>query len=116
MLRAHLGDPSDSPARPYHRIATAVQALFSIALTIAVPYILAPNEADGKGKAGYLFAGSSAICPAWCCFCLPKLRERSFEEINILFEKEISARESADYGLTREVENAQGKVGSVSDP
>lgn len=90
-------------------IATAVQAVASIVFTIAIPYMLAPNEADWKGHAGYLFGGISAICLVWCYFRLPESRRRTFEEIDILFEKKVPAREFSSYNLIEEAEVAHEK-------
>lgn len=95
-------------------IATAVQAVASIIFTVAIPYMLAPNEANWKGRAGYLFGGISAICLAWCYFRLPESRKRTFEEIDILFEKKVSARKFSTYNLIEEAEVAQGKAENVN--
>jgi len=80
-------------------IATAVQALASIGTAVAMPYMLNSDQANWRGKAGYLFGGVSAVCVAWCWWRLPETRGRTFEEIDVLFEKKVPAVEFGAYDL-----------------
>lgn len=91
-------------------IATAVQSFAGIVFTVAMPYMLSSDEANWKGKAGYLFGAISLVCCVWCWFRLPESRGRTFEEIDILFEKRVNARKFADYDLVGEAEGLQEKV------
>lgn len=83
-------------------IATAVQAAASIVFTIAMPYMLNPDQADWRGKAGFLFGGVSLVCYVWCYFRLPESKGRTFEELDILFEKRIPPRQFKTYDLLAE--------------
>lgn len=85
-------------------IATAVQAGASIVFTVAMPYMLNSNEADWGGKAGFLFGAISAACLVWCYFRLPESRNRTFEELDILFQRRIPARKFRDYDLLAEAD------------
>jgi SP family general alpha glucoside:H+ symporter-like MFS transporter len=46
-------------------ITTAVQALASIVFTVAMPYMLNSDQANWRGKAGFLFGGVSFVCCVW---------------------------------------------------
>ncbi|KAL1981938.1 hypothetical protein VTN96DRAFT_2002 [Rasamsonia emersonii] len=80
-------------------IATAVQALASIVFTVAMPYMLNSDQADWRGKAGFLFGAINLVCYGWCWFRLPESRGRTFEELDILFEKKVPPRQFARYNL-----------------
>ncbi|KAH8812770.1 putative MFS transporter [Xylogone sp. PMI_703] len=80
-------------------IATAVQAGATIVFTVAMPYMLNGDEADWRGKAGYLFGGISLVCCVWCYFRLPETRRRTYEEIDILFERKVPSRQFAKHDL-----------------
>jgi Na+/melibiose symporter-like transporter len=80
-------------------ITTAVQAMASIVFTVAMPYMLNSDQANWRGKAGYVFGGISLVCYMWCFFRLPESRKRTFEELDIMFERKIPARKFATYDL-----------------
>lgn len=84
-------------------IATAVQALFSIIFTVAMPYMLSSDEANWRGKAGFFFGAISAVCLVWCWVRLPETRGRTFQEIDIMFDKKVSARGFGKYDVLDEV-------------
>lgn len=72
--------------------STAMQACWYIVATIALPYMLTPNEGNMRGKTGFVFGGISLLCMVWSYFRLPETRGRSFEELDILFHKKVSPR------------------------
>ena len=80
-------------------IATAVQAAANIVFTVAMPYILNSDEANWRGKTGFLFGGISLICCIWCWIRLPESRGRTFEELDILFDRKVPARQFDKYDL-----------------
>lgn len=88
-------------------IATAVQSAASLVFTVAMPYMLNTDQANWGGKAGFLFGAISFVCYLWCYFRLPESRGRTFEELDILFEKRIPARQFKNYDLLGD-ENADG--------
>lgn len=85
-------------------IATAVQAVASVVFTVAMPYMFNTNEANWGGKTGFLFGGISCVCLAWCYFRLPESRGRTYEELDILFQRRIPARQFKDYDLLAEAD------------
>lgn len=80
-------------------ITTAVQAAASVVFTVAMPYMLSSDQANWRGKAGFLFGAISLVCFIWCWFRIPESRGRTFEELDILFERRIPARQFAEYDL-----------------
>ena len=91
-------------------IATAVQAAASIVFTVAIPYMLNSDEANWGGKAGFLFGGVSFVCFIWCFFRLPESRGRTFEELDILFQKHVPARKFGTYDLLGAAEGNEAQT------
>ncbi|UNI22262.1 hypothetical protein JDV02_008165 [Purpureocillium takamizusanense] len=93
-------------------IATAVQAIASLVFTIAMPYMLNTDEANWGGKTGFLFGAISFLCLVWCFFRLPESCGRTYEELDILFQRRISARKFRDYDLIAEADAGEQPTGS----
>lgn len=85
-------------------VSTAVQSFFNIISTIAMPYMLNSDQANWGGKAGFLFGGISFFCAIWCHFRLPESQGRTFEELDILFQRKIPLRDFKAYDLLVEAE------------
>ncbi|KAK2591329.1 hypothetical protein QQS21_010982 [Conoideocrella luteorostrata] len=88
-------------------ISTAVQSAANIVTMIAMPYILNSDEANWGGKTGFLFGGISIGCFVWCLFRLPESAGRTYEELDILFQRRVPARKFKKYDLVAE---------TISDP
>jgi SP family general alpha glucoside:H+ symporter-like MFS transporter len=43
-------------------------------------------------KAGFFYAGTNLLCNIWCWFRLPETKDRTFGEIDVLFDNKIPAR------------------------
>jgi SP family general alpha glucoside:H+ symporter-like MFS transporter len=54
--------------------------------------MLSPNEWNWAGMTGFFFAGLSVLLILFMFFMLPETRNRSFAELDILFENKVSAR------------------------
>ena len=78
-------------------LATAVQALVGIVMTIAIPYMINPDQANMRGKLGFFFGGLAALCFIWSYFRVPETKNRTFEELDIMFEKGVRTREFKNY-------------------
>ncbi|KUJ15446.1 putative maltose permease [Mollisia scopiformis] len=59
---------------------------------IIVPYMLNPTAWNWKGKAGFFWAGMCGLCWVWTYFRLPEPKGRTYGEMDVLFEKGVSAR------------------------
>lgn len=73
-------------------IARNTYAICQIIANILNPYMLNPIEWNWKGKAGFFWAGTGALVAIWSYFRLPETKDRTYEELDVLFHKKISAR------------------------
>ncbi len=74
-------------------LATAVQGVFGVAMTAAIPYLIGPDEANLQGKLGFVFGGSAALCYLWARSRVPETGGKSYEELDVLFERGVAARD-----------------------
>lgn len=56
------------------------------------PYMLNPTAWNWQGKAGFFWGCTGLLCLTWSYFRLPEPRGRTFAELDLLFEQNISAR------------------------
>ncbi|KAF4978362.1 hypothetical protein FZEAL_5237, partial [Fusarium zealandicum] len=73
-------------------VARNTYAMTQIVANVLNPYMLNPIEWNWKGKAGFFWAGTAAVTAVWSYFRLPETKDRTYEELDILFEKKTSAR------------------------
>ncbi|KAK9350081.1 putative sugar transporter [Lipomyces doorenjongii] len=59
---------------------------------IITPYMLNPTAWNWRGKAGFFWAGICSLCVIWTYFRLPEPKGRTYGELDVLFERQISAR------------------------
>jgi MFS transporter, SP family, general alpha glucoside:H+ symporter len=97
-------------------VATAVQAMLGIVMTVAIPYMINPDEANIRGKLGFFFGkkltlnllrngpaltlhlgGLSAFCFVWAWFRIPETMGRTYEELDLMFERNLKTREFKHY-------------------
>lgn len=43
-------------------------------------------------KTGLFYAGTNLVCNIWCWFRLPETKDRTFGEIDLLFDNRVPAR------------------------
>ncbi|KAI0377241.1 putative MFS alpha-glucoside transporter [Hypomontagnella monticulosa] len=56
------------------------------------PLMLSPLGWNWGAKAGLFYAGTNLLCNIWCWFRLPETKDRTFGEIDLLFEHHVPAR------------------------
>ena len=83
-------------------IAIAVDAMCGIVTNVATPYLLNPGEANAGGKTDFLWGGISIFSFLWCYYRLPETKNRTYEELDYLFEKRVSARKFESYVINEE--------------
>jgi len=49
-----------------------------------------------RAKAGFFWAGCSALCLIWAFFRLPETKGKTFAELDLLYEKGVPARKFRD--------------------
>jgi MFS transporter, SP family, general alpha glucoside:H+ symporter len=64
---------------------------------VIYPYMVNPTEGNLKGKAGYIWAGTCVVFFVWAFFRLPETKDRTFEEIDILFLEKVKSRHFRKY-------------------
>ncbi|TVY23350.1 Maltose permease [Lachnellula hyalina] len=78
-------------------IATATQALFAIGMTVGIPYMINPDQGNWRGKMGFFFGGLSVISLIWCWYRIPETGGRTYEELNLMFERKVKTRAFKNY-------------------
>lgn len=74
-------------------LAKNVNAVSGIAVGVASPYFINPQNLKWKGEVGFFWAGINILWIVWAYFRLPELKGRTYEEIDILFAKDVKARD-----------------------
>jgi MFS transporter, SP family, general alpha glucoside:H+ symporter len=80
-------------------VCTAAQGLLGIVMTVAIPYMIAPDQAALQGKMGFFFGGLSVLCFIWSYLRVPETAGRTYEELDLLFDKRVAAKAFGDYRL-----------------
>jgi SP family general alpha glucoside:H+ symporter-like MFS transporter len=71
------------------RVVYNLTGIFSNSVT---PRMISATSWGWGAKAGFFYAGTNLLCLAWCYFRLPETKDRTFGEIDILFENKVPAR------------------------
>ncbi|KAF4964219.1 hypothetical protein FSARC_7853 [Fusarium sarcochroum] len=71
------------------RFVYNLTAIFNNAVT---PRMISASAWGWGAKTGLFYAGTNFLCLVWCYFRLPETKDRTFGEIDILFENGVSAR------------------------
>ncbi|RSH95538.1 hypothetical protein EHS25_000630 [Saitozyma podzolica] len=56
------------------------------------PYMLNPTQWNLQGKTNFVWGPIAALCAVWGYFRLPEMKNRSFYELDVLFENKVGAR------------------------
>jgi SP family general alpha glucoside:H+ symporter-like MFS transporter len=68
-----------------------------IVCNVVNPYMLNPTAGDWRGKTGFFWGGWALAFFVWTWFRLPETKGKTFEELDILFARGITAREFSRY-------------------
>lgn len=63
------------------------------------PYMINPTQWDWKGKTAFFWGITALVTTIWGYFRLPETKDRTFEELDILFTRGIGARKFAKASL-----------------
>ncbi len=66
--------------------------IVGIATNIITPRMLNPTAWNWGAKSGFFWAGMCLLCTLWTFFRLPEPKDRTYGELDVLFEQRISAR------------------------
>lgn len=73
-------------------VALALKAVIGIVMSVSMPYMMNANHAHWRGKAGFFFGGFNVLFTVWAFYRIPETKGRTFEELDILFERGVPAR------------------------
>ncbi|KAG0652307.1 maltose permease MAL31 [Hyphodiscus hymeniophilus] len=77
------------------------------------PYLINPTEANLKGKTAFVWMAVATVTIIWALFRLPEVKGRTYEELDILFEKGVPAWrfKGTQIDLIRETDYIRGTAG-----
>jgi len=81
-----------------------------IICAVLTPYMLNPGEWDWGNYAGFFWAAICFLCIIYTYFRVPEPRGRSFAELDLLFERGVSARKFATTQVDVFEEHVSGNV------
>lgn len=76
------------------RIAFYIVNIFS---KIVEPFLINPTKLNLKGYTGLFWAITALLTTIWCFYRLPETKDRTFEDLDILFERKVPTRKFASY-------------------
>ncbi|KAF4998382.1 hypothetical protein FDECE_11809 [Fusarium decemcellulare] len=74
-------------------LARNLYNISGIATNIMTPRMLNPSAWNWGAKSGFFWAGTCFVCAIWTYFRLPEPKGRTYAELDILFERHVSARQ-----------------------
>jgi MFS transporter, SP family, general alpha glucoside:H+ symporter len=77
-------------------LARASYNVAGIVSNVITPYMLNPSAWNWGAKAGFFWAGACMLSLVFTFFCIPEPKDRTYAELNILFQRRVSARRFAD--------------------
>jgi SP family general alpha glucoside:H+ symporter-like MFS transporter len=77
---------------------------------VLTPYMLNPGEWNWGNYAGFFWGGICFLCIIYTYFRVPEPRGRSFAELDMLFERGVSARQFATTEVDVFDESIEGRV------
>lgn len=80
-------------------LATATQAVMGVIMSVAIPYMVNPDEANLKGKVGFIFGGLGMLGLMWSWAYVPELKGRRYDEIDRMYQLKVPARQMGSYKL-----------------
>ncbi|KAG2172578.1 hypothetical protein INT44_002593 [Umbelopsis vinacea] len=75
--------------------------ILSICFSASTPYMLNPDALNWKGKVGLFWGSISFLCVVWTYFRLPEPKGRTYEELDIMFENNVPARQFKSYKIEK---------------
>ena len=75
--------------------------IVSIIANVLEPYFMNPTEWNLKGYTGFFWGGLAFLTAIWTFFRLPETEGRSFEDIDLMFKKQLPARKFKTFEVER---------------
>ncbi|KAL4959626.1 putative MFS alpha-glucoside transporter [Aspergillus stella-maris] len=91
MAYAILGEVSNATLRARTAgLAAATQAVMSVVMHFACPYMINPDQGNLQGKVGVVFGGLTALTTLWSFLYVRELKGRSVDEIDRMFYRGVN--------------------------
>lgn len=88
-----LGETSSTALRAQTiALATTIQAVYIIVINFLIPYMVNPDEANLRGKVGFIFSGLAFIGLLGSWYYVPELKGKTYDEIDRLFAARVPPR------------------------
>lgn len=84
-------------------LSTVTCFIWSIVFAVVIPYAMNEDEGNWRGKIGFLFSGLSFFSALYCFWCMPETKDRTFEELDILFERKVPSRKFKYFKIDMDV-------------
>ncbi|ORY55853.1 general substrate transporter [Pseudomassariella vexata] len=68
------------------------------------PYFMSPTAWNAKGKTAFFWGSLSFLTTVWGFFRLPETKDRTFAEMDFMFQKGVPARKFASYKIDQDEE------------
>lgn len=78
-------------------ISTGINALINVACAVGIPYALNPDQGNLRGKLAFVFFGATLPCLWWCFKCLPETKGRTFDELDLMFQRRVPTKDFKTY-------------------
>lgn len=66
--------------------------IMGVITNVLSPQMINPTAWGWGAKTGFFWAGTCALCAVWTYFRLPEPKDRTYGELEVLFEQRVSAR------------------------
>ncbi|KAL2209535.1 sugar transporter [Sarocladium strictum] len=80
-------------------LARNAYAIVSIISGVLQPYFMNPTQWNLQGYTGFVWGSTAFLVFLWGYFRLPETKNRTFEELDLLFAKKVSARKFSSYKI-----------------
>lgn len=90
-------------------IGLATQNSVYLGWSFALPYLFNPDRLNLGGKVGFIFAGTTVVCLVYLWFCQPETRDRSFYELDEMFNLGLKARDFKTYQTTTGMQTQEAR-------
>jgi SP family general alpha glucoside:H+ symporter-like MFS transporter len=92
-------------------LARCLYNISNIVVNVLTNYQLSNTAWDWGARCAYFWAGTCVVCFVWAFFRLPEPKGRTYEELDLLFERRVSARKFAE----THVDPYEGEVTEVRE-
>lgn len=92
-------------------LARVTYQIVNVVSQVLEPYFMNPTAWNASGKTGFFWGGTALLTFIWAYFRLPEGKDRTYEELDIIFARKVSARK-----FSSEVVDAYATAHSIGVP